>query len=142
MPAVVAGTAVILAQQVDEQLADVALYPHRELDLPRLVRKVVQEQDGIVAPVITDGEHRRVAGLQDFEIAPADFRHFLAHAYNALSPVQHRLWITPLIGGVDVLEAIGTTADNGYDRFFALGEASIRLGRPLHRRPATCPLGQ
>src|SRR3954451_21298870 len=51
MPAVVACSAVILAQRVHEQPAALAVYPGEERDLPRLRVKVVQEQHRVVAPV-------------------------------------------------------------------------------------------
>src|ERR671936_2027954 len=48
--------------------------------------------------------------------------------------------MTPLDRGVDVLETIGTARDDGYVRLIALGEAAVRLVRPLHRRPRAIAL--
>ena len=85
------------------------------------------------------------AGSRDrdhLEVAPADFRNLLAHPDDALGPVQHRVRIAPLFGGVDVLVAVGALVDHGRARPVALGEAGMRLGRPLHRRAGAVALGQ
>src|SRR5262249_52599075 len=140
--AVLSGAAVISGQQIDKLIALVVFEAHREFELVRIMRKVVQEQHGIVAPVVADGKYRRITGLYDFELPPTDFGYFLAHSDDVLGPVQQWIWITPLFRGIDVLEAVGSFADDGHNRFIAFGEAAIRLSRPLHRRPATGPFPQ
>src|SRR5262249_54583311 len=127
MLAILADPAVILAQQIDQQISGAVFEAFRELDLAWFFRKIVKKQNRIVAPVVPDPEHRPVAGLKDFEFAPAYFRDLLAHADDALDPVHHRLRITPLVGSVDVLKAIRSIVDDAYDRFAAFSESAIRL---------------
>ena len=44
--------------------------------------------------------------------------------------------------GVDVLEAVRASGDDGQARLVALGEAAVRLGRPLHGRARAVALGK
>src|SRR5262245_32882618 len=142
MAAAVVGTAVILGQEVDQQLAVLRLDPDGETDLARLGVEVVHEQNRVVAPVVAQDQDRRIARRDDGEIAPADFRHLLAHADDALGPVEQRIGVAALDRRVDVLEAVGPVADHRHGRLVALGEAAIRLIRPLHGRAGAMALWQ
>ena len=102
----------------------------------------MHEQHRVVAPVVADDEHGRIANRNDLEITPTDFRDLLAHPDDALGPVQHRIRVAPLFGGVDVLVAVGSLVDHGRARPVAFREAGMRLGRPLHRRAGAIALGQ
>src|SRR6185503_19747657 len=74
--------------------------------------------------------------------APADLRHFLAHADDALHPIEQGVWVAPLFGGVHMLEPIRPTAYDRKCRVITLREAAVRLVRPLHRRTRAGALGQ
>ena len=87
----------------------------------------MHEQHPVVAPVIPHHEHRRVAARDHREVAPTNLGDFLAHADDPFSPVQKRIRMAPLDGGVDVLETIGAARDDGYVRLIALGEAAVWL---------------
>src|SRR5215475_13274548 len=65
-----------------------------------------------------------------------------AHADNALGPIQQRVGVPALDRSVDVLEAVGTAGDDRDIRLVALGETTVRLVRPLHRRPRTVAFRQ
>src|SRR3954452_3978661 len=91
MLAAIVRLAVIGCQQVDELIRAVPLEAGRELHLARRVTEIVQEQHRIVAPVIAQREYGVVAGVEHLEVAPADLRHFLAHADHALGPIERRV---------------------------------------------------
>src|SRR6266480_6940473 len=137
MLAVPLSSAVFFGQEIDEKLTVLGLLPFepdRKPDLARLGIEVVHEQDRIVAPVVAHHEHGRIADRDHREVAPAHLGDFLAHADDPFSPVQERVRMTPLDRSIDVLETIGAARDDGYERLIALGEAAVRLVRPLHRR--------
>jgi len=142
MPAAFVGGAVILGQQVDQELAGFAGKADGERDLARFLVKIMHEQHRIVAPVIADDENRRIARCDHLEVAPAHFGNFLAHPDDALGPIQHRVRIAPLLGRVDVFITVRPLVDHGRARLVALGESGMRLGRPLHRRARAIALGQ
>ena len=56
--------------------------------------------------------------------------------------LSSELRVAALLGGVDVLEAVRAAVDHRQDRLLRLGEAAVRLGRPLHRRAGAVALGQ
>ena len=116
--------------------------PGGEPDLARLGVEVVHEERGVIAPVIADGEYRRRTRVENLVVAPADFRHFLAHANDALGPVEQGVRIAALLRGVDILVSVGTVCDHRTNRLVALRESRVGLRRPLHRRAHRIALGQ
>ncbi len=142
VPAALVGAAVVLGQEIDQQLAGFTRKSDGERDLARLLVQVMDKQHGIVAPVITDHQHGGIARRDHLEIAPADLGHFLAHADDALGTVEHQVGIAPLLCGVDVLVAVRALVDHGRTRLVAFGKSGMRFGRPLHRRARAIALGQ
>src|ERR1700750_1734627 len=102
MLALVICTAMIFAQKIDQVLACGLSKADLERYFPRRLVKVVQEENRVVAPIVSDGEHGRIARRDDLEISPADFRNLLAHSNNALRPIQQRVWVTALLSNVDM----------------------------------------
>src|SRR5579871_735692 len=127
VPAAIVGAAVVLVEQIDQQLAGLAAYAARKRQLARRLIEIMHEQYGVIAPVVADDEDRGIARSDDGKIAPADFGHFFPHANDALGPVQHGLRIAPLFGGIDMLEAERTLIDHGHTGLVALGETCMRL---------------
>jgi hypothetical protein len=54
MSAVACGRAMVATQQIDQQLAGIGLQLDRERDLSGFAGEVVEEQHGVVAPVIAN----------------------------------------------------------------------------------------
>src|SRR5579863_10351444 len=79
MPALLVAATVILGEETDQQSASLAGQSGGERDLARRRIEIVDEQNRVVAPIIADDQHRRIAARDDREIAPADLRHLLAH---------------------------------------------------------------
>src|SRR5690242_11621235 len=102
----------------------------------------MDEQHGIVAPVVADDEDGGIPCRDNREIAPADLGYFLPHANDALRPVQHRIQITPLLGDVDVFVAVRSLVDDWRRRLVTFGKAAFWLGRPLHWRARAIAFGQ
>ncbi len=98
--------AVILGQQVDQQCAFLPGQPDIERQLTGCGIEVVDEDHRVVAPVIANGENRRIRGRQQLEVPPADLGHFLAHPDDPLGPVEQRVRIAALLSGVHVLVAV------------------------------------
>ncbi len=101
----------------------------------------MQEEHGIAPPVVAHGKHvsRRV---EQGEIAPGDLRHLLAHAHDPLHPIVERVRVPPLIGDIDVGEAIGPIGDDRRFRRRGGREPAVGFARPLHRRPRAGAFGQ
>src|ERR1044072_1760444 len=89
--------AVVLGQQIDQQSALVAGQTRAKRDLARNTIQIMDEQDGIVAPVIANSENRRIANRQHLEIAPANLGEFLTPAGASVGPVKGGILIAPLI---------------------------------------------
>ena len=66
--------------------------------------EIMHEQDRIVPPIVAHRQHGWFSRRNHTEVAPADFRHFLAHADDALGPVQQGVRIAPLLRHVDMLK--------------------------------------
>src|ERR1700743_3857217 len=112
MLALVICAAVIFAQKIDQVLACRLCKADLKRYFPRRLIKVVQEENRVVAPIVSDGEHRRIARRADRELSPASFRNSLAHPNNARRPIQQRIWVTALLSNVDVLKPVGAVADD------------------------------
>src|ERR1044072_2292530 len=104
--------AVVLGQQIDQQSALVAGQTRAKRDLARNTIQMMDEQDGIVAPVIANSENRRVANRQHLEIAPANLGNFLTHADDSFGPVEERIWIAPLLRDVNMLVAVRSVVNH------------------------------
>src|SRR5205809_7551535 len=100
----------------------------------------MDEQDRVVAPVIADCQHRWVSNREHFKVAPADLRNFVAHADDALSPVEQRIGIAPLLGGINVLIAVGPLAGYRQDRLARFRQCRMTFRRPLHWRAGAIAL--
>src|ERR1700738_1844976 len=140
------GAAVLIGEQVDERAVIVVGSGEREADLLRIGGEVVDADDGVVAPLIAhDHDQGKLcggAGMEECEVAPADLGNLLAHADNALHPVEEGVGIAALRGDIDVREAIGSFADDGEDGLVALGEAALRFGGPLHGSTRAVAFGE
>jgi hypothetical protein len=55
-----------------------------------------------------------------FKVAPTHLRHFLPHADDAFGPVQHRVGIAALFGGIDVFISIRSLSMTGKQGFSPL----------------------
>src|SRR6476646_8108546 len=136
-----ARSAVSIAEQIDQQpRLGIVASDCCETYFTRLVVEVVHEQRGIVAPVIAQYEHSAVGRVDHLEVAPADFRHLLAHANDPLGPIEHRSRLAPLCRGIDVPIAVRAGIDDGHHRLLALSETCMWLGRPLHGGTSTTPI--
>src|SRR5699024_2414063 len=106
------GNAVVFAQQIDQHATRLAGNAGGKSNFAGFAVEVVYEEHGVVAPVIPYRQHTWISRRENFEIAPADLRDFLAHANNALGPVEHRLGITALFCGIHMLVAERPAADD------------------------------
>src|SRR5262249_55375408 len=65
---VLAGGAVVLGEQVDQPIVGPLAQADGKTGLTRPVREIVNEDHGIVAPVVAHGEHAGIAGRQDGKV--------------------------------------------------------------------------
>src|ERR1044071_10129099 len=107
MLSIIGRPAVVLAQQIDQQSALVARQTRAKRDFSGNTIQIMDEQNGIVAPVIANGENCRVANRHDLKIAPANLGNFFTHAADSFGPVEERLWIAPLFADVNLLAGGG-----------------------------------
>ena len=142
VPAARICAAVVFGQQIDQQVAILANRLLLDGQFARIRSQVVDEQDGVVAPVIAQAQHCGVGRWQHCEIAPPYFGNFLAHPARALEPVERRIRVAPLRRDVDVLEAVGTAGDDRHDGLVRHSKSAMRLVGPLHRRSSAIAFGQ
>src|SRR5437867_10244299 len=90
-----------------------------ETDAPRFFMEIVDGHERVVAPVITDSEHRIVAGPEGFAVAPAKFRTLLSEADDAFDPIQHGIDVTALRFDVDSLVAVRAFANDRQGGFLS-----------------------
>ena len=114
--------------------------PRRKRNLARLGIEIVNEQHGIVPPVVTDDQNRGVPVRNNGEFTPTNFRHLLAHPNDAFGPIQQRLRVSPLNCRVNVLESVGAATNDRQKRLVAFSKAGVWLVGPLHWRACTVPL--
>jgi len=136
------GKTVIFREQVDQPLIVRSFTIEPQLHLKRLCAEIVQYHDGVIAPLVAHRKHLRGLHAEEFEISPADLRHFLAHADHAFHPVEQRIRIAALSGDIQVLKSIPPTADDWHSGFRAFCEAALRFCRPLHWSAGALTLGQ
>src|SRR5438874_13031735 len=97
MPAIFPSSAVVFGQQIYKHAGFITSQSGGKSHLLEYRSQIVEEQDRVVAPVIADCQHRWVSKREDFEVAPADLRNFLAPADDAVRPVEQRVGIAALL---------------------------------------------
>ena len=110
------GLAVILGKQVYEKLAVLALEFDIEKKLARFRVQVVQENNGVVPPVVTHGEHGRVARPLDTAKSPQPISG-TSLRMRMIRSVQLSIesgW-RRCIGGVDVLVTVRSLSNHRHD---------------------------
>ena len=83
-----------------------------EPDFARGGTEVVDDQYGIVAPVVANRQNFGRSGLQDGELAPTDFWRFLAHTNHAFHPVHEGVRIASLLRDIHMFETVRSAGDN------------------------------
>src|SRR6185437_7607075 len=99
---------VIVRQQIDQLAAITGVVcSQAKADLAWFRHEVMQEEHGIVAPLILHGQYAGSPEQNEGEVPPSDFGNLFAHANNALHPIEERVRISALCGDIDLLKAIG-----------------------------------
>src|SRR6187397_1840992 len=112
MLSIIGRPAVGLAQQIDQQSALVARQTRAKREFSGNTIQIMDEQNGIVAPVIANGENCRVANRHDLKIALANLGNYYTHADDSFGPVEERIRIAPLFRDVNMLVAVGPVANH------------------------------
>src|SRR6476659_1234639 len=112
MLAIFARLAMVFGQQIYQQAALGVRQTRSKRDLARNTIQIMDEQNGIVTPVIANCENRRVANRKHLKITPANLRNLFTHADDSFRPVKERIGIAPWLCYVNMPVAVRSVAND------------------------------
>src|SRR5581483_4434866 len=122
---------VLLTEQVDQPFVLFGLRGQGNAVGLRI--EIMYRYHRIPSPVIAERQDMGRTRAEHFTCTPADLRALLAHADDALGPVEEGFRIAPLHSDVHVAERVHSGIDNRKYRLLGGGEAAVWLVGPLHR---------